>query len=265
MNILGNKIGFFIDGSGILAESISLSQSNSLANNRFIGTNSTNYFAPQGPQKIDVSINYLLNLATDPVFKTLSAYKTNFNNVPSSLNIGGITGLFYLNNYSFRIEPNSPVFISSSYTNYNNITGYLTGIQYDLVGDINDRIATSCSTFFSGSAGRLDDIFSVSYNVQLNWKPQYKIGSKIPYGMNLLSVDETMEIETNIFNDIDFYGNTVNEILSGYNNLVLSSPISNPLAAYQIFDLSQSVVQSISTPIANSSFIRNKYSFTKSY
>ena len=264
MNTLGNKIGVFIKGTGILADSASISQTNSINNTYFLGGTVTNFFAPQGPYNTTLSVNYLPTIEDDPSFSTLSSLKSLRSGSAVGIDIGGVTGLFYLTNYSFKVQPNSAIFLNCSYTCFNNLTGSFTGVQFDTIGNINNAIGTACAITWAGSVDNIDDIYSLDYSAKINWKPSFKIGQKEPYRVTYLSMEETYQVETNNSYFIDFYGDMLQTVMSGYSSLSLRPAIDTG-AAPQVYSLVGAKVTEINIPISNGDVIRNRYTFVKNY
>ena len=263
-NILGNKIGILVNNTGILASSATIAQTNTISNTYFLGGTTTNFTAPQGPYKTELSINYLPFIEGDPNYHILNSLKTIRSGEGIGINLGGVTGLFYLNNYSFKIGANSAIFLTCAYTCYNNLTGTFTGIQFNTTGNINELIGTSCAITWGGAATEIDDIYSLDYQAQIGWKPSYKIGQKEPYKVTYLSMEETYNVETENSFFIDFYGSMLGSVLSGYTSISLKPAIDTG-ASPQVYSLSSSKLQSINIPISNSDVIRNRYTFIKNY
>lgn len=263
MNTLGNNYGIYVNGTGLLAESYSIAQTNFLVNNYFLGATASNKTTPQGAVKTELNINYLMNLTGNPIYHIINLLKTVPSGIPAFINFGGATGNFYPTSHSFKIGPESSVFASTSFTNFDNTTGSFTGYPFQYVRTIDSDMSSFCSAYLAGETNPLPNIYAIDYQCQINWKPHYKLGRKTSYDVSYISMTETFNIETDEYNTIQFYGSNLDNIISGYDYLYLSGIQPSPNVLF--YDLQGGIVTNVSTNISNGALIRNRYTINKYY
>lgn len=257
MALLGQNCSVFLNGTGIIAQSVSLSQSNNILPLYGIGFRGINNTSISGPESNKLSITYIPDSIESVNFNIISGSKTNFTTSGININFAGLTGLYYLESLSFDLQPNSTVSISTNYLNFDNITGNFTGANYRPTGTLY-RNYNGFSCYIPNSAR---PILGLNYNYQVELEPIYKLGSKIPFNVLRNNGTEQINIIMDNWTGLDFYGTGVNQILpTPVLNMVNISPISG--SGLFTFDFSEAKINEINTEVGVNDIARTTYNLT---
>jgi len=201
-----------INDTGVLATSISLNTDITLGPVYTLGKRKP--FKKQittGPKNSNFQISYLINPTGDPSFeavktiKNLLAAPENYDGV--SIALAGITGYYcYLNNISFKIEPNNVIVAQANYITYHKISGDLS-IKNNPNPASADSIAHSTkSNVISGRNFNQSDIYNLTYTFALNLNPIYTIGQEEPIEVKPIRGQETVNMTENLFHKLVYTG-----------------------------------------------------------
>jgi hypothetical protein len=257
MALLGRNCSVLINGTGIIADSVSLSQSNNILPLYGVGFNGINNSSISGPKLNKLSISYLPDSIESINFRIISGNKTNYVTSGVNINFAGLTGLYYLESLAFDLQPNQTVSISTNYINFDNITGNFTGAIYNPTGYLyRNYNGFSCSIPNSNRP-----VLSLAYNYQMDLEPVYKIGSKTPFGVVLNNGAETFDITLDNWTGLNFYGSGIQEIVNNTPilNMVNVSPISG--SGLFTFDLSQCRLTEVNTDADTQDIAKTTYKF----
>jgi hypothetical protein len=211
------KVG--INGTGILADSASVSVNNDLIPVFAVGKKGLVNMTPNGGLGGSVSFNYLLEPGNEPVNGICKYIKDNTQSSYQSVivEVGGITGSYFLDSYSVRTVANDAVSAAASFITYFPVSGELSASPTLTFNPReNSGIAHSyTTTFFNGGEKITTGQFSsFDYQFKANWNPVYTLGKKEPTHILLTSADERFEIEREFFKNItmsgDYLGSYVN-------------------------------------------------------
>jgi len=204
-----------INDTGVLATAVSLNTEVTLGPVYTLGKRKP--FKKQittGPKNSNFQISYLINPTGDPSFDTVKTIKNLLSapeNYPGvTISLAGIKGYrCYLNNYSFKIEPNNVVVAQANYITYHKISG-------DLVKKTNPNTASpdsiahsSKSVVVSGRNFDCSDIYNLNYSFALNLSPIYGIGQEDPIEVKPIRAQETVSMTENLFNKLVYTGQNV--------------------------------------------------------
>lgn len=215
-----------VNGSGIMAESLSVSSRNSVEGVKALGFKGQVQYVARGPLQTNVAIDYFLEPANEPNFSQIGSLKSNltsYNYPPMRIEICGITGSGWIERYTAKTTTNTPTKATVNYVIYDELSGrnslQVTGIfdQSQLL-----RTAHGWSTFLIPNTAT-DTIFSeFEYNCSIDWKPIFGLGKKSPIQMQLGGINENLSITRNIFKPITYSGQPSYEYYDGFTGIVLS-------------------------------------------
>jgi len=208
MSLFFDEIDAIIAGSGILAESASISSENSLSPLYVLGNKGIINQSPSGPLRSSFSFNYVLESNYDPVQNIVSYLKTGretTNYESTIVSLGGITGNCFLDSYSLKSSPNDVTKANVSFISFLPLTGFLQ----DKKGNINynssntSGISHGWTTYFSNINNK---IYEMDYSFKPNWEPVYTLGSVFPRQIQFLGAQEDMSFVKDIYTGIQFSG-----------------------------------------------------------
>jgi len=266
-----NDIDISIGGTGILAESASLSSENSIAPHFILGKRGIIDQSPEGPTKTTFSFNYLLEIDNEPGLTGINKLKTLSN--PNSgenitISIAGITGYnCYLENYSIKIMPNDLLQVNSQYTSFVPTSGSVLSSDNSISYNTTNSLAHSWNTFLFDS-GNFTTIYDFDYNFQTSFQPQYKIGQKTPSQVTLMSINETMNFTRDNFNHINFTGSGIENVFNTSDSKIdiysISLLCSNTPSLFNI-DISGGKVKQEELNVGLDDFVKIKTNIQKFY
>lgn len=265
MPLLGKNCGITVNGTGLAANTVSLSQQSTISQITPIGFNISHYNYVNGANTNNLQISYLSNTNQDPLYWNFSGIKNNYSGTPVSINLGGLTGLFYLTNYSFDAQPNQPVIINAELINFTNITGNFTGLKINnITGNFNQRMANGTSISFL-SANAQVPAFGLRYSCEIEYIPFYKLGQKEPYFICYNRATENINFSSDEYTGIGFYGRDVNEIFKNSSILRLTNASTISGTWVMDFILTGSKISSIEQNFETQNVVKNNYSINNIY
>ena len=206
---LFNNIHIAIDRSGILADDVSLSSSNSLDPIYSVGKRNPVSISPNGSLTNSIRISYTPQLDNNPVHSGMNSLRNLLtgDNMYSlhqaysghTIEFAGLTGYdFYLQNYSVQIQPNLPVKANASFVSFLPLSGTIlpkdSHIKYstDLSAPV---IPFGWSAFATNSsAALLSRVYGMDYSFDAQFEPTYQVGSTIPQQVNFMGADEKLSL-----------------------------------------------------------------------
>lgn len=198
-----------INGTGLVANSATISEQNSLKPAYGIGFNRHGYVV-DGPKTCEIQINYILNPLSETNVKIIRDLKSNppiLN--PVNIEVAGLRVSGYLTNFSISLDPNDKVNASASYTSFHDIVGDISekrGTVYYESNPIN--FAHGWSSVVGYNSSSLSKTYSLSYECSLEYKPYYSIGSKFPSQVLFLGGSENLQIVKDDYIKINFSGHS---------------------------------------------------------
>lgn len=203
---LYNNIDFAIDRSGILADDVSLSSSNSLESIYSVGRRGIASISPNGPLTNRFRISFTPELDNNPVHSGVASLRNLLtgDNMYSlhqaysghQIEFAGLTGYScYIENYSLHLEPNQPAKANASFISFLPLSGTLLPrdghIKYsdDLLGVpiVPEGWSAFCT---SSSAAALSRCYGMDYEFSAQFEPTYQFGKTIPQQVNFMGADE---------------------------------------------------------------------------
>jgi hypothetical protein len=267
-----------VNGRGLVAETASISQENSLQSLYVIGRKGPMQY-PNGPLKSSFDITYLVSLQNDPNLELINQLKANGGS-PFVLEVAGIRGLCHLERFSLNSQPNEPTRATASYSCFYALSGAILpkrGTVEYAVGL--DKTAHGWTTFITSSGSYLSvPTYGFQYSVDLTWQPTYSfgiisggttIGVKTPSQVDFIAAQEKVDIIRDEFALITFSGDDCRQtIFSSADNSVeilgisfaWGIPTNNVL-----FALDGGRVNSSRFEIANGSYSRANISIVRNF
>ncbi len=211
-----------IGGSGILAESAQISSKNTLLGVYSVGSKGVISNSPNGPIKNTFSFSYFCEINNEPNYGLVNTIKSLINDVfihsGTTIAVAGITGYnCYLDSYSIRISPNSPIKANASFSSYIPTSGTvrikesISPVQYNT----NNSIGYGWLTFVTDTGNFTSfPSYSFDYSWSASWEPIYSVGQINPVQVNINGGSENFNLLTEKFINIGFTGEPP------YNNLI---------------------------------------------
>ena len=195
--IFFDQIDVTVNGTGILAENASVSVQADLVPAYVIGRRGIVDQAPSQGINNSVSLSYFLEVDNEPNYGIVDQIR-NFSSTteelqPTTINIGGISGVFYLQSYQLNVAPNTPAKATAEKAgnvNYNASNGSGIGFGFASVGGNHT----------------LKEAFDFNYSFQANYIPVFALGSQEPISVKLMGASEDMSISKTGFYDPSFTG-----------------------------------------------------------
>ena len=206
-----------IDGSGVLADSASLTMQNSAQALYALGYKVPTEVTIGDAVRGTLSVSYFVEADNEPVFALVNVLKTghnNFNWTPTQFAVAGVTGSGYLESYSIKTTPNQPTKASASFAIYHPLTGapsdskisrdvYFTGICH----------AWQTSLIFP-VLGQSFDVYDFDYSFRAVWEPIYAIGNKAPLQVQFSNAEENITILGEQFYHVNISGSALSGAIS---------------------------------------------------
>lgn len=209
--IFFNNCDVRVNGTGLMAESVSLSSQNSLRPIRPLGRKAQTSIEPDGAISSDLSVSYYIEVGQDLGRAEVLQMKatTDFETLtPRQITIAGITGNFYLQSYKIRVSPNEAVKADVTYKSFEPLSGQVTEKINDITFPTGyTGLAHYWTSEIHSDAGVVNvPIFNFAYSFNARIDPVYTLGRKGPNQVLLISSEEEINVLKDQFKPITFYG-----------------------------------------------------------
>ena len=209
-----------INGTGILVESAGLNSEAPIASLGTIGQNPFHY-VPAGLLQNTLQLSYLLEPTREPNWQIISGFKTITTNTalsPVTIKIAGISGNFYLNDYSITTRENDLVGASVNYIGFAPLSGQISERDVTITYDFNSGsgIAHYCTSAIGMKRWRADrllnqwylskNIYNCNYSFRANLMPVVCLGYQTPKSIEFLGAEETISVVHDQFIPLGVYG-----------------------------------------------------------
>tara|TARA_R100001163_G_scaffold45591_1_gene34264 strand:- start:441 stop:1343 length:903 start_codon:yes stop_codon:yes gene_type:complete len=218
----------------LMASDCSINFSNSISPLYSVGRKGPLGQLPSGPRVGDISFNFLTTITGtrynaelgNVINKLASGIKNSTDSYASGVRItcGGVSGIGFLNSYSFNVTSNSISSSSASFTLFgsgdflpvsgrlsgdasvtpfdNGAAGVTTGIAHGRYTQMPDTMNTVIydGRAASATASQTGTIYSADYSISFNHNPLYKIGQEFPTCTYYTTASESINISEDIFN-----------------------------------------------------------------
>lgn len=262
---------FKVNGKELLANTLSIKASNSVAPVYEDNRRGTSDYSPVGFVNGETSLSYYLTGA-DPL--------KDFTNNPTGVISGHFGGLYfesgYLTSYATNFSPQSPIVINANIVFFDTIKGVFTpeynnNQEFNLV-NVSDVTITGCSI------GNIDEISNIRYSFTNNISPQFLIGNTAPSKILFNASETAIDISTSfISGSVPYNGEAVElEITLSHPNLSsysdsffcfgrltnrsigtsVGGTINNTLSVRQDYGPKKPVITSITSQVGGGNIIR---------
>lgn len=211
MSLNFNDIQVFVGGTGIWCQSASLSSangSNPVSSLGFIGQTAN---ANNSAVSHSVRLDYLLNTATEPIFGYLANLKddTSVNELaPIPVNIGNVSGAFYLKSYNVSVQPNSVISANAEYQCFHLLSGSPSSKATEQSFSLYD-FANSAQTNISGTQS---SVYSLSYSADIDLLPVFSVGKQFPKILKG-NIQERISLSHDLYTGASFNPDSVQSVL----------------------------------------------------
>lgn len=198
-----------VNGSGLIAESVSLSTQNSIERFGAAGYKRLSTPSPTGPVTSTVNISYLVEPINEPNLTVVEYIKTGFNQFnwePTLFDFGGVSGSGYLTNYNLRVAPNDQVRATVSYQCFHPLTGNLTSSSIGRTVEFSGLADGWLSSLISPITEFRFPVYNIDYSFRVTWEPVYSLGQKTPIQVQFKNAEENVSIVWDNFTHIGYSG-----------------------------------------------------------
>tara|TARA_R110002020_G_scaffold85730_1_gene211382 strand:+ start:11810 stop:12715 length:906 start_codon:yes stop_codon:yes gene_type:complete len=227
------EIGHEEESEVLMASDCSINFSNSISPLYSVGRKGPLGQLPSGPRVGDISFNFLTTITGtknnselgNVINKLASGIKNSTDSYASGVRIScaGVSGIGFLNSYSFNVTSNSISSSSASFTLFgsgdflpvsgrlsgnanitpfdNGTAGVTTGIAHGRFTQMPDTMNTVIydGRAASATASQTGTIYSADYSISFNHNPLYKIGQEFPTCTYYTTASESINVTEDIF------------------------------------------------------------------
>lgn len=217
-------VGIYVNQTtGLIAQNATISSSNSLSPNLSLGAVNSN-MGPSGPIRNELNIEYVPKTTTDPFFldivrinngiKTNQAYEEDIK--PLVLQVGHISGSFFLSSFKISCSNNNIVTASASFAGYTALSGEGAPRAAQDLTNFESQYGHSWTTSIADSYLAEDStiLYSVEYSLNKALTPIYKLGSKNPTQILCGQISRAISVSLEDFKNIDYTGRSINELFN---------------------------------------------------
>jgi hypothetical protein len=202
------KCDVTVNGTGIMADSASISSSNPIEKIGILGQRGAYTNSFEGAFQSDIRISYFLEPNNEPIYSLVNQIKQfnaiTFPAIP--IIIGGITGQGYLKTYNINVATNDIVKASAEFICFAPTSGTLVESNGSIT--YNEDNAEGLAHYFSSAViskydnlSRTNQVWeesinlnNLSYSFSTNWAPMTYVGMRYPKYVKLLEAQESIEI-----------------------------------------------------------------------
>lgn len=207
------EVDIIIDGSGILAESASISSETALSPLYALGYKLPLTQSAEGGLQSNFRFSYWLEASYDPNYENVRFLRTGgrytYNHSPATLVIGGVTGLGYITDYQINLSPNQGARASANYVCFNPLSGQLENksneIHYNTTKT--SGIAHGWTVYIvNDTMMNSHPIYDFNYNFNADWSPLYILGNIYPNQVQFSNANESINITRDTYSHLTFSG-----------------------------------------------------------
>lgn len=228
MAINFSECDVIVNGTGIMANSASISQKSSFVNVSPIGYFNSSVKNSESVIISDIDISYVPKI-NDVNLLEIQKIKLNPFDVPIfNIEIGGLKCPALIKSYNLSFSPNEPAAAAVSFTTFYPVSGKISKKRGTVNYDANE------SEFLHSWAVRVDyghtgfqSTYGFSYSCELNYQPIFCLGGKSPIEIIFLEGSETLSLVKEKFLELSFSGDLGNNSIIPLSGSVDSVTISN--------------------------------------
>lgn len=221
--------GVFINSfTGLIAQSVTISNSNNLTSSSSVGSRNGSMI-PNGPIKTDLVIEYTPKILSDPILNEI----VNVNNlinlnqlytenqVPLVVQVSNISGSFFLSNFKLNISTNNIINASVSFVSFGQISGFGTDRATSSISASESQIGHAWSTSIADDSSTEYNVnlYAAEYGFSKALNPIYKLGSKEPIQVLCGQISRNVSFTFENFYTVDYSGISISDIFNNNGNL----------------------------------------------
>jgi len=217
-----------VNGSGVMATSANI-QSQNYLDPAYILEMRGEMSKPAADSIRNVlNIDYYVEVDNEPnieIINSIKAFRQDDHVAkPFPVEVAGITGNFYLQSYSFAVEPNKVTHARASFICYDQLTGngdLSTKKKGDEGIDYNksNSLAHGWTTYVASSGTHIEvPTYKMDYGFNAEYKPIYTIGRKFPKQVQMIKANEEIKFMRDKYKHIVFSGEKAEEALPNFEN-----------------------------------------------
>ena len=205
-----------INRTGLLCESASLNQQNNLRPIYTLGKQKISNQSPNGPITSNLNLNYTIDTTNEPIYAISTGIIAETGDYQTTIvEIGGITGSYYLENYNFRVSPNQIINSNASFVSFLPLSGQpiskQSNISYNLSGWTG--VANAWNTYvYLDTLPDIIPLYDLNYSFKANWEPIYVLGQKYPNQVKLQNGQQDFSFISETFDLIAFSGKDIRNV-----------------------------------------------------
>ena len=210
-----NEIDLRIRESGVLCDSLSLDINSKIKEVRSVGFIGNVSFVVDGELETTLDMSYYMNLRSDPVLSIVDDVKNSVsreNFAGDLIQVTNLSGSFFLNSFSFNIEPNEPISCNANFSSYDDLSGQIEPIIRDTSFDYS--IAHGWAMKLN-KGSKYYDILRLGYSLESKSEPIYTVGNSKPIAVQRNLIKESFDIVIAEYTGVGYSGGFFhNEILN---------------------------------------------------
>lgn len=264
-----DEVDVKVNGSGILAESASVSTTPALETYLALGCKGPFSNTPAGGIKTSFQFDYFVEMVNDQAFNVATGLRNSHNALTYSsvpISIAGISGEGYLESYSIRYSQNDLAKASATFICFSPVSGNLISksnlVKYNpakysgLVNFTDLRYVSGIWDLPGWSYPILD--FTFAFNAE--WEPVYIVGSKNPSQVQLHSINERVTFTSDKYYPLVFSGNESSSAF-GFHTFLFRETFGAELA----FPFSGGMINSEDVQVVLDDIVRVSTTITNSF
>ena len=271
-----NNCDIRVNGTGVMAQNASITSQSPVIGMRTLGRNRAHVTAGGTYQNL-LRFTYVINLDQDPCFASVTDLKNtkNFTGLsPETIEVAGITGSYYLQDYSIAVKPNEVAVASVSYVGYELVTGTIRNksSNYNFIQSGFSGLAHSWTSKITSDDGDLEvPIYDFSYDLKVGLNPIYVLGKKFPTQVQLLTTEEEMLVVRDEYQALTWYGTSGCKLFDSCSNnpkvkvMKLANFCNENIDNGMIFDVSNSTFESAGINVDTNDFVSVNLAATRYY
>ena len=196
-----------INGTGLVADSASISERNSIKPAYGIG-HFRSVMLPDGPKTSEIQINYILNPLRETNLQIINDIKSNPPIInPVNIEIAGLRCSGYITSFSFSLSPSEKIVASVSYISYHDLVGQISKKRGTVFYDTNPISAGhGWSSVVNSGDGNFAKTYNLSYDCSIDYQPFYSFGSTTPNQVLFIGGKESAKVTKEDFTSVNFSG-----------------------------------------------------------
>ena len=236
MRVYFNQCDVGVQGTGVLAESVSIQSRNTLQSIYSLGKFGQRGQSPYGGLSSTFQLNYLPELNSEPnrlIAGQVVSLTGEYTGV--LLEVGGFSGFgCFLTSYGLEADVNDPVKAQANFITFKPLLGEPANKLGVLSYNASGAVGHGWSVYLTDTGDYLTNLaYNFSYQMRADWFPIYVLGKTEPTGVKLLSCQESISFSRDVPRNILHSGENASGFLSTTGDMRMRNIVfscSNPSA-----------------------------------